>query len=153
VAEALLCLDSSVLVKSLVPEEPRAASEAADSLVQRGLRDARLVAPTWAWAEVGSVLLQKVRRRLVSPEAGDALWTRFLGLPIEFLDSIAMRQRAWEIARRYGLLTLYDACFLACTELALAEPDAERQFWTADRRFVLDLGSSRPSYVRLIGES
>ncbi|MGH2351569.1 MAG: type II toxin-antitoxin system VapC family toxin [Chloroflexota bacterium] len=143
----VFCLDTSVLIMFLTAEEPKALSEAAARLVLRGLRGARLVAPAWVWAEVGSVLRKKVRQGLLGQSQAAELWDRFGQLPIEFLDSPALRTRAWEIAEQYGLSTLYDAAFLACTEVAAAPGIAERGFWTADANLLRQLGEGRPPYV------
>ena len=151
-SEDALCLDTTVLVKYLVIEESREETEAAAQLVGRGMAGGRLVAPAWAWAEVGSVLRKKVRQRLVSTEEADALWSQFARLPIQYLDLPLIRARAWEIAARYGLPTLYDAAFLATTELAPAPLGAVREFWTADEALLHSLDPARPAYVRRLGE-
>lgn len=53
-SDRTLCLDTSILIKYLTPDEQE---EAATTLVLGALQDgSRLVAPAWAWAEVGSVL-------------------------------------------------------------------------------------------------
>jgi predicted nucleic acid-binding protein len=152
VAELLCCLDTSVLIKSLVVEEPREQAAAAADLLLRCLSEGRLVAPAWAWAEVGSVLRKKLRQGLLTAREAGSLWSSFCELPIEFLDSPAMRRRAWELAERYDLPTLYDAAFLACTELASALPEAGREYWTADDELLRRMEPQRPAYVRRIGE-
>jgi len=149
--DEVLCLDTTVLVKYLVIEESREESEAAVQLVGRGLAGGRLVAPAWAWAEVGSVLRKKVRQRLISTEQAAALWSLFARLPVHYLDLPMIRARAWELAARYSLPTLYDAAFLACTELAPAPIGAVREFWTADETLLRSLGPARPGYVRRLG--
>ncbi len=53
----VFCLDSSVLVSYLVPDEQEPQ---ADTLVLEVVSGAtRLVAPAFAWAEIGSVLQKK----------------------------------------------------------------------------------------------
>jgi len=151
-ADEVLCLDTSVLVKFLTAEEPPEQADAAARLVLRGLTGARLVAPAFAWAEVGSVLLKKARRELLSPEQAAELWTRCLALPVDYVDSPGLRSRAWELVEAHGLATLYDAAFLACAELAPADEPAVREFWTADALLVQRLGERRPSYVHLVAE-
>lgn len=151
-AEGIVCLDTGVWVKSLVVEEPLEHSEAAARLVVRALAADRLVAPSFAWAEIGSVLRKKVRQgRLVPDQAGE-LWSRYISLPIEFTETPAMRATAWEIAARYALPTLYDAAFLACLEIRVAEGGAEGVFWTTDHELLRALGTRRPPYVRVLGQ-
>lgn len=152
VADLLFCLDTSVLIKWLVVEEPREQAAAAAALLLRSLSEGRLVAPAWAWVEVGSVLRKKLRKGLLTPGQSDGLWSSFCELPIDFLDSPAMRTRAWELAERYGLPTLYDAAFLACIETATAPADSSREYWTADDEVLRRMESARPSYVRRLGE-
>src|SRR5436305_1103740 len=103
VVDRVVCLDTSVLIKYLAPDEQ---DEAATRLVADVLQtDARLVAPSWVWAEVGSVLRKKIRARLLQPDDAAAIWSAFLDLPIEYVDLPALRARAWEIAGRDGLPT------------------------------------------------
>jgi predicted nucleic acid-binding protein len=151
VTEGLVCLDTGVWIKYLVVEEPPQLTEAAVRLVDRALAGERLVAPGFAWAEVGSVLRKKVRFGVLAAQDAAGLWTRFLSLPIDYVEAPDLRGRAWEIAERYALPTLYDAAFLACTELASAPTVDAREFWTADEALVQSFGASRPPYLRLLG--
>jgi len=149
VTERLVCLDTSILIKNLATDEQ---TPAAASLVEGAVRDgAWLIAPTFAWAEVGSVLRKKLRQGLLLPDEAAALWTAFLDLPIEYVDTRPLQERTWQIGEQYGLPTLYDAAFLACTEVALAPTDAEREFWTADHELLRQLGAQPPVYVRQLG--
>lgn len=142
----LVTLDSSVLVKLFIREE---GSDAAARLVtDRVEANDPIVAPSWAWAEVGSALARRLGA--LAKRDADALWHGFLDLPIVYVDDHAIRDRAWEIARAFDMPTLYDAAFMAVTELA-AGP-AARTFWTADGELVRRLGPRRPSYVRELSE-
>jgi predicted nucleic acid-binding protein len=85
---------------------------------------------------------------LLQPDDAVAIWLAFLDLPIEYVDLPGLRVRAWEIAERTELPTLYDAAFLACTEVAPADEPAAREFWTADAELLDYLGVNRPAYVR-----
>ena len=142
----LVTLDSSVLVKLFIRED---GSDAAARLVaDRVEANDPIVAPSWAWAEVGSTLARRLCA--LAERDADALWHGFLDLPIVYVDDHAIRDRAWEIARAFDMPTLYDAAFMAVTELA-AGP-AARTFWTADGELVRRLGPRRPSYVRELSE-
>lgn len=141
-----LCLDTSILIKYLTPDEQE---EAVTSLVLAALQDgSRLVAPAWAWAEVGSVLRKKVRMGLLERDEAHQLWTAFQNLPIEYVETPELRTRTWEIASRYGLPTLYDAAFLACAEIATAPGGTPGEFWTADTVLLNQLGDQKPTYVK-----
>lgn len=150
--ETVLCLDTSVLVKFLTPEGPEEQDRAAEELVVRGVTgEARLVGPAMVWAEVGSVLMKKTRMGVLLPSEAQDLWGVLMRLPIELVETPGLRWRAWDIARQHSLPTLYDALFLACTELAPASEGIAREFWTADKEFLRRLGSKRPDYVREFG--
>jgi predicted nucleic acid-binding protein len=88
-----------------------------------------------------------VRQGILSREEANALWDEFSHVPIVYLDFPELRARTWELAEQHGLLTLYDAAFLACTELCPADEPTVREFWTADQRLLADLGARRPGYV------
>jgi len=132
---ACSCLDSSVLVKLLVLES---GSEAAAALVTP---DVDLVAPAFAWAEVGSVLRKKVRTGDLSRQHADRAWQDFLSLDLRFLQRPALMQRAWELAEALGLPTVYDAAFLAAAEQA---PGGPCPFWTADETLLRVLRDRHP---------
>jgi predicted nucleic acid-binding protein len=150
VSNQVYCIDTSVWVSYLTVEESVAMTDAAKRLVTRAVRDGRLVAPSWAWAEVGSVLRKKVRQGFLLQQEAEALWEEFSRLPIEYLDDRILRARTWELAEQYGLLTLYDAAFLACAELCPADEPAVREFWTADQKLLGHLGAQRPGYVQAL---
>jgi len=150
VTERLACLDTSVLISYLIPEEQ--TGEAIALLGALAGSDVSLVAPAFAWAEVGSVLRKKMRRGAVLSAEAEEAWQRFVRLPIAFIDTMHVRARAWELAQHFGLPTLYDAAFLAVTEVGLAGEVTAREFWTADLELVRDLTPVRPIYVRVLGE-
>jgi predicted nucleic acid-binding protein len=139
----VLYLDTSVIISYLVPDEDEPA---ADALVWEAISGtARLVAPAFMWAEVGSVLRKKLRMGLLTPEQAQGCYEDFCDLPIDYINKESIRVRAWEMAQQYGMPTLYDAAFLACAETESA------QFWTADTVLLKQL-SPRPSFVHQLAE-
>jgi predicted nucleic acid-binding protein len=104
-----------------------------------------LVAPAFAWAEVGSVLRKKVRLGLLTPAQSTGFYDDFCQMPVNYLDSETIRGRTWELAEQFSLATLYDAAFLAVAELESAD------FWTADQSLLNTLKSC-PAYVKLLSE-
>jgi predicted nucleic acid-binding protein len=138
----VLCLDTSVLIAYLVPDENEPL---ADNLVLEAVAGhTRLVIPSFAWAEVGSVLRKKVRMGLLTIEEAEGCYLDFCNLPIDYINEQLLRVRAWEIAEQYQLPTLYDAAFLACAE------GEQAQFWTADK-VLLNKLLPLPAYVNQLG--
>jgi predicted nucleic acid-binding protein len=142
----VVCLDAGVWVKALAAEE---LSEEAGRLLARSIGHSQLVAPAFCWAEVGSVLRKKVRARQLTAEEAAEAWADFEAMAVVFLDTPDIHSRAWQLAEQYGQPTLYDAAYLACTELA---DGSSRTFWTADDALISALGSRRPRYVRHLRE-
>ena len=139
-----LCLDTSVLIQYLVPEGLQVQAE---TLVLEAVENTvRIVAPAFAWAEIGSVLRKKIRAGLITAEEAQGCFDDFCQLPIEYIDTDQIRAKAWEIAEQYQLPTLYDAAFLACTESV----GVGCQFWTADKTLLNQLGQ-KLTYVRELG--
>lgn len=134
------CIDTSVFIKYLCPDEQEGA---ATELVGRAL-SGRIVLPCFAWAEIASVLRKKIRSGLLTEGEAGQLYSAFGELPIDYVDGEDIRSRAWEMAGMYGLLTLYDAVFLAVAEKERAN------YWTADTVFLKAL-VPKPSYVFALG--
>jgi predicted nucleic acid-binding protein len=140
-----LCLDTNVIVQYLVPESLQAEAEA---LILEALESSvQLVAPAFIWAEVGSVLRKKIWMELLTAEEAQGYFEDFCELPIDYLENQQLRTKAWEVAQIYQLPTLYDAAFIACAEIT----GEHCQFWTADKKLLNQLGSSRPAYVKELG--
>ncbi|MFB2768072.1 type II toxin-antitoxin system VapC family toxin [Pelatocladus sp. BLCC-F211] len=138
-----LCIDTSVMMKYLCPDEQ--TSEAIALITNALTQQTRLVAPCFAWAEVGSVLRKKVRVKLLTSTEAQQLYTAYISLPIDYIDSEILRLEAWQLAEQYEMPTLYDAVFLACAKAESAD------FWTADDA-MLNLCSPRPAYVYRLGD-
>ncbi len=149
--ETVFCLDTNVVIKALLEEEPVELNEAAVALVLRVLTSGRLIAPAFSWAEVGSTLRKKVRQGIIVHREAEIQWARFSRLPIEFFDSTLLRDRAWALAERYRLPNLYDAAFLACTDTFPASQGTTREFWTSDSALLRALAVDLPPYVRQLG--
>ncbi|MCT7996199.1 type II toxin-antitoxin system VapC family toxin [Laspinema olomoucense] len=82
----------------------------------------------------------------MTTEQASDLFFAFCDLPIEYINGEELHARAWAIAHHYHLPTLYDAAFLACSEKASAE------FWTADKTLLNSLETTKPDYVKELGE-
>ncbi|MBD2230443.1 type II toxin-antitoxin system VapC family toxin [Phormidium tenue] len=135
------CIDTSLWIPYLVPEPLQ--SEARSLITPLLLSGEYLVAPGFAWAEVGSVLRKKVRLGLITAAQAAGFYDDFCQMPINYLDSDRLHTKTWQLAETFDLATLYDAAFLAVADLESAE------FWTADQALVNTLNPC-PTYVHLL---
>lgn len=111
-----------------------------------------VVLPGFAWAEVGTVLRKKVARKLISSEQAENAWESFNSLGIiTFINDMSVMRAAWRIADEEALSTLYDAAYLAVSEILSRQNGEECEFWTADKRLVNSI-SSKKKFVKLLGE-
>lgn len=143
-----ICLDSSVLVKVLVPEED---SDRATALLQKIIESRQvIVLPAFAWAEIGTVLRKKRRKGELTTTEADELWQEFRQFPgIEYLTDDSVMDHAWKISRYFDFPTLYDAAFLAVAEIIAERTGETCEYWTADEKLVNQLNGRR-EYVRSI---
>lgn len=140
-----ICLDSSVLVKVLTPEED---SDRATALLQKTIKDRQvIVLPSFAWAEIGTVLRKKRRKGDLTLAEADELLQEFQQFPgLEYLQDEFVIERSWKISRYFDLPTLYDAAFLAVAEIVAERTREPCQYWTADEKLVNHL-NGRKDYV------
>jgi len=137
-----ICVDASVVVKLLVRE---AESEHAVALIRIARdRGDRLVAPSLMRYEVASSLWQKTRRGLLERDDAQTAFDRIAVYPIQFLISGELVHRAWRLAQRLALPSMYDAQYLAVAE------NQGCPLWTADRRLA-EAAAAWPGEIRLLG--
>ena len=141
---SLVCVDAGILIKLVVEE---AGSGLADALWESWIQnDVQVIAPVLLRYEVTAVLGKKVYRKLLSEAIASAALSAVLNLEgIEFVNSLALHLRAWEMAYRLNLPTVYDAHYLALAEMRRCE------FWTADERLYNHLMGAVP-YIHRLGE-
>ncbi len=121
-----VCLDANIWVKVLT-DEP--GSPQAQDLVLRLIKErTEIIAPAILKMEVGSILRKKWSRKLLDKHSLNELWSKFLALPIVYVDHKQMYDNAWDIAEKNELVHLYDAVYLALSKGI--------EFWTADERLV-----------------
>jgi predicted nucleic acid-binding protein len=139
-----ICVDASLAVKVVVAETD---SDKADVLFNRWADDGyQLIAPALFEVETDSILRQKiVLRRGLTPDQADAAFARLQAMPIRQISLSGQRQRAWEIAIRFGFATVYDASYLALAQLRDCE------FWTADERLFNRVKDNLP-FVKWLGD-
>jgi len=121
-----VCVDASVVVAIVTPEEQHALAVA---LWQSWLREERVIlAPRLFTYEVTSALRRKtVRGMLTLEEARNALRAA-LDLKISLLDPAGLSERAFELAERLHRPAAYDAHYLALAD------HLRCAFWTGDER-------------------
>ena len=141
-----ICLDTSVLVKTLVEEED---TDKALALIEKvALSGQLIVLPAFAWAEVGSVLRKMRKKNLLTMQEADDLWLEFCHFQgIEYLSDDTVMDRAWKLSRYFDMPTLYDASFLAVAEVVAERSGEMCEYWTWDERLVNQLNGRR-EYVR-----
>jgi predicted nucleic acid-binding protein len=85
-----------------------------------------------------------VLRRELTPEQAEAAFAKLQALPIQQVSVSEQRQRAWRIATEFGFATVYDATYLALSELRGCE------FWTADERLYNQV-KDKLAFVKWLG--
>ncbi|ACV64147.1 PilT protein domain protein [Desulfofarcimen acetoxidans DSM 771] len=142
-----VCLDSSVLIKLLTWEE---GSDAAAELMEEiAANELSIVLPSFAWAEIGSVLRQKALRKEIMVEEAEESWRIFRRLRnITYMDDEEVMNTAWQISTEEKLSTLYDASYLAVAETVTKQSNEVCELWTADKRLVNSLKGKE--YVKLL---
>lgn len=136
-----ICVDASVAVKWLLPEED---SEAAMALLRDAITDGtKLVGPPHLGVEVTSAVYRRMRQGDITREEMERQLERFSSITIETVADRGLPGMAVALALEFGWPLPYDAFYLAAGILC------ECEVWTADRRFHRDAGE-RYSQLRLI---
>lgn len=134
-----LCIDANIWIK-LLTEEPD--TPLAEQFLTACFKQRRtIVAPSIMKLEVGSIFRKKLSRKLLNADAADELWHRFLALPVHYIDTEALLEDAWRIAKANRLTNLYDAVYISAAQ--------EGELWTADERLVNSASETRAS-IRLL---
>jgi len=106
-----------------------------------------VVLPDFAWAEVGTVLRNKVARKLISSEQAEIAWETFNSFGVlTFINDVVVMRAAWRIADKEKLPTLYDAAYLAVAEIISRQNGEDCEFWTADKRLANSVEKSTSDY-------
>jgi predicted nucleic acid-binding protein len=137
-----VCIDASILIKLVIEE---ADSDVVDRRWESWiLNSVQVIAPSLSRYEVTAVLTKKAHDGQLSEALARSALSAALNLEgIEFVDSVDLHLRAWELACRLSLPTLFDAHYLALAEMKNCE------LWTADRRLYNSV-KGKLAYVRLV---
>ncbi len=124
--DSSICIDASMALK-LVLSEP--GSEQAEVEWQRWVGSGlEIMAPYLFVYETSSVLRNRAYRKELTHNEADQAFAILAGLGITYLHPPAIRETAWDLARRFNRPTAYD-----CFYLALAQ-DQRCPLWTGDKR-------------------
>lgn len=141
--EVRVCVDASLVAKWLIDEDD---SPLALDVLERWIQQSTdMVAPILIDYEMGSVLRKVAARGLISADEARERLHLLEVLPIRRLHPPFLLQRAWAIATRYGLYTIYDASYAA-----LAEHLGVR-LYTCDKAFISALGGESDMIVNPVG--
>ncbi|MBI4288240.1 MAG: type II toxin-antitoxin system VapC family toxin [Chloroflexi bacterium] len=136
-----VCVDASLALSLLLPEDLSDRAEAAwDSWVDAEID---IVTAPLFFAEVTSVLREKVHFGRISADEGQNAFDTFLDLAVRGTDPPELQRVAWRLAREYNRPRAYDAQYLAVASVLGCE------LWTADRRLVNAVSAP---WVRWVGD-
>jgi predicted nucleic acid-binding protein len=140
-AEALVVVDASLVVKAVLPNPDFARCQAA--LIS--LQDRQLIAPALWIYEVTSAISKAVHYQQLTPEEGQAALRQILSLGVQvILPDETQAQLAFNETLRLQRAAAYDSFYLV-TAGAL-----EAEFWTADRRLANTFQDSAPDWLHCI---
>jgi predicted nucleic acid-binding protein len=138
-----VCVDASIVIKIVSPEEMRPL---AVRLWQSWLdQDREIVAPHLFDYEVTSALLRKAIRGALSLDEARGALRAALGMNVALLDPPGLSEQALELAVRFSRPAAYDAHYLALAEYLRCP------FWTADERLYNATRSDFP-YIQWLGD-
>ncbi len=139
----MICVDASVAVKWLFPEERSAL--AFGLLATAAQRSEPLCAPPLLRPEVTNALRKRMVREGLAIEDATRLLQRFLITPVAIHNPDGLHQRALELAAQFNLPATYDAHYLALAQHAGCD------LWTDDGRLLGALNGRLP-FVRWLGD-
>jgi len=122
----VVCVDASVTLKLVLPEEDSDLAQALWSWWRK--KRAIVIAPTLWGYEVTSTLRKNAHRGLIPAEKEEVLFDKLHELPVRLMSPAGLHRRASELARRFDRPAAYDAHYLALAEMVGCP------FWTADKR-------------------
>lgn len=136
------CIDASIAIKWAVKGEPF-REKAMALLRDAGIKRIRLIAPPIFVIEADSVIRKRVYDGKMTKEQGRKAYRILHAAPIEIVDIVGVRHRAYEIAEQFNQRFVFDATYAALAELRSCE------FWTAHKIFY-DAVKEALSYVKYL---
>ena len=137
-----ICLDASVAVKLLTREPDSALASALAGRVVAA--NDHFIAPSLFRYEVANKVWQKVRRGTIDVATGRTVLRDLDRVQIRYLEASSLATVAWSIAAQLAIPSMYDAHYLAASQLTGAP------LWTADRRLA-NVAADWSGELRLLG--
>jgi predicted nucleic acid-binding protein len=139
-----VCIDASLVLDWLLADEQ---DSRVSNLINIWNKDKyELVSAPLFYAEVTSVLREKVYFRKISPERGEQAFLLSQTIRIRCGGDTKIQMKAWELAKILNLPRAYDMQYLAVAELEDCE------LWTSDKR-LFNSCYGKNKRIRWIGES
>ena len=136
-----VCVDASLALAWVIPAE---AGPRSRGLLETWLNEpVALLGPPLLYAEVVSVVRNKVHRRFLLPEEGDAALETFFSFGIARREPAGLYQLAYRLATQFARHQAYDAQYVALAQIEQCD------LWTIDRALRTAYGRSLP-WVRLL---
>lgn len=140
---ARVCIDASVVLEVLLRQAR--ASQIESLWGQWRQQGTELLGCPMLYAEVPSVLREKVHLGHITPEEGQEAFEIFCALDITPSRRDDLHLRVWELGKKVNASRLYDIQYVALADLEGC------QLWTADQRLV-NLVSGHCPWVRWVGD-
>lgn len=140
----MICADSSLVVKWLLPDEEDSAS-VGRFLTEQVARREPIIAPFLLRDEFANVVRKKIRTNQFPVAQADGVLDRFFDQPIAFRSPVRLHHTALRMANEYNLHAIYDAEYLALAHITGCE------FWTADLEIIRKVKRHLP-FVRPLRE-
>ncbi|MCZ7570761.1 MAG: type II toxin-antitoxin system VapC family toxin [Ardenticatenaceae bacterium] len=123
---SLVCVDASLIVRTLVPGP---LSGEAEAVLRKWQHEKKtLIAPALFAFEVTATLRRMVYLKALTPSRGEEVLTQFLRIPIRLSHRRTIFPLAWKLAKAFNRPRTYDTSYLALAQLKGCE------FWTADEK-------------------
>lgn len=138
-----ICIDAGLCAALHVPEE---RTDVAEAQFRKWREEGvELIAPDlWAY-EVVAVVHKCAHDGRLSAGSTEVALEKILAMPVRLVRPLSCHMAALRLARRYGLVTPYDAHYLAVAEME------ESELWTLDRRLYNKV-HAQLAWVHSLGE-
>src|SRR3954468_2747058 len=111
---SMVCVDASFIVRLLVPDN---FSREAQALWTKWLQaEIEIIAPTLILFETSATFRHLVYHKRIAPEDADGIFSDFNFMKIHTFHDVPLRDRAWQLAKRFNQSRTYDMNYVALAE-------------------------------------